>query len=323
MIEDKDRISTRFIDISDIVSESSYWAGQNGNGHVMAADVEKALEQREYRSSMVEDKIQRLIEEGVIMIDSEGSVVGQANGLSIYSIGDYVFGRPSRITCRTAIGRGGIIDIQRETEMGGPIHSKGVMILNGYLTGMYAQDKPLVLSATIAFEQLYEGVEGDSASSTELYTLLSSLANLPIRQEIAVTGSVNQRGEVQPIGGVNRKIEGFFEVCKAKGLNGSQGVMIPHQNVRHLMLKDEVIQAVRDGKFSIWPVKTIDEGIEILTGVPAGERGEDGNYPEGTVHYLVNKKLQGMADSVKDFGTTNGFSPREKKEKIRASMSDG
>lgn len=322
LIEDKDRISTRFIDISDIVSEASYWAGQNGNGYVLAEDVEKALEQKEYRSRMVEDKIQRLIEEGVIMIDAEGSIVGQANGLSIYSIGDYTFGRPSRITCRTAIGRGGIIDIQRETEMGGRIHSKGVMILNGYMTGMYAQDKPLVLSATLAFEQLYEEVEGDSASSTELYTLLSSLANLPIRQEIAITGSVNQRGEIQPIGGVNRKIEGFFEVCKAKGLNGRQGVIIPHQNVRHLMLKDEVIQAVRDGKFSIWPVKTIDKGIEILTGVPAGERGDDGRYAEGTIHYLVNNRLQNMADSVKEFGTTNGFTPREKREKVRASMSD-
>lgn len=323
LIEDKDRISTRFIDISDIISEASYWAGQNGNKHVTARDVDNALEHKEYRSRMIEDKIQRLIEECVIMIDSEGLVTGQANGLSVYSVGDYTFGRPSRITCRTAIGRGGIIDIQRETEMGGPIHSKGVMILNGYLTGTYAQDKPLALSATIAFEQLYEGVEGDSASSTELYTLLSSLSGLPLRQEVAITGSVNQRGEVQPIGGVNRKIEGFFEVCKAKGLNGSQGVMIPHQNVRHLMLKDEVIQAVRDGKFSIWPVATIDEGIEILTGIPAGTRDENGRYPEGTVHYLVNKRLQEMADNIKEFGTTNGFAPKEKREKIRSSMSDG
>ncbi|HPP74789.1 MAG TPA: ATP-dependent protease, partial [Armatimonadota bacterium] len=221
----------------------------------------------------------------------------------------------------TAIGRGGIIDIQRETEMGGKIHSKGVMILNGYLTGQYAQDKPLVLSATIAFEQLYEEVDGDSASSTELYTLLSSLSGLPIKQGIAITGSVNQRGEIQPIGGVNRKIEGFYEVCKAKGLDGSQGVIIPHQNVRHLMLKEEVIQAVRDGKFNIWAIKTIDEGIEILTGVPAGTRSDDGSYPEGTVHYLVDKRLKEMADKVREFGTTDGYMPKERKEAIRASMS--
>jgi lon-related putative ATP-dependent protease len=322
IIEDKERISTKFIDISDIVAESSYWAGTNGHKFVTAADVEKALDEKEYRSRMIEDKIEKLIEEGVIMIDTDGAVAGQANGLSIYSIGDYTFGRPSRITCRTAIGRGGIIDIQRETEMGGRIHSKGVMILNGYLTGQYAQDKPLVLSATIAFEQLYEEVEGDSASSTELYALLSSLADLPLKQDIAITGSVNQWGQIQPIGGVNRKIEGFFEVCKARGLTGNQGVIIPHQNVRHLMLKEEVIQAVQDGKFNVWPITTIDEGIEILTGVPAGKRNKAGGYPEGTVHYLVNRKLKDMADKVKDFGVTNGFTTRDKKEKIKSSMSE-
>lgn len=322
LIEDKERISTKFIEISDIVSEANYWAGQNGNTYVTVEDVNKALKQKEYRSRMIEDKIQRLIEEGVIIIDTEGAAAGQANALSIYSLGDYTFGRPSRITCRTAIGRGGIIDIQRETELGGKIHSKGVMILNGYLTGKYAQDKPLVLSATIAFEQLYEEVEGDSASSTELYTLLSSLSDLPIRQDIAITGSVNQYGQIQPIGGVNRKIEGFYEVCKAKGLNDRQGVIIPHQNIRHLMLKEEVVQAVQDGKFHIWPVTTIDEGIELLTGVPAGERREDGSYPEGTVHYLINRKLQDMANKVKDFGIPDGFVARGKKEEVRASLSE-
>ncbi|MBI2843654.1 MAG: AAA family ATPase [Armatimonadetes bacterium] len=322
LIEDKERMSTKFIDIADLVSEASFWAGRNGNGYVTAEDVERAIEHKEYRSRMVEDKIQRLIEEEVIMIDSAGSVTGQANGLSIYSLGDYTFGRPSRITCRTSVGRGGIIDIQRETEMGGRIHSKGVMILNGYLTGKYAQDKPLTLSATLAFEQLYEEVEGDSASSTELYTLLSSLAELPLRQDVAITGSVNQRGEIQPIGGVNRKIEGFFEVCKARGLTGSQGVIIPHQNVRHLMLKEEVIQAVRDGKFHVWPVRSIDEGIEILTGVPAGEQRADGSYPEDSVHYLVNSRLQDMANKVKEFGVTDGFVPREKKQPVRVSPPD-
>lgn len=316
LIEDKELISTRLSEVADLVSEASYWAGTNGNGFVTAADVDRALEHKDYRSRMVEDKIERLIEEGVILIDTDGAVPGQANGLSIYQLGDHTFGRPSRITCRTAIGRGGIIDIQRETEMGGPIHSKGVMILNGYLTGMYAQDKPLVLSATIAFEQLYEGVEGDSASSTELYALLSSLSGLPLRQDIAITGSVNQKGEIQPIGGVNRKIEGFFEVCKARGLTGTQGVMIPIQNVRHLMLRQEVIDAVSQGKFNIWPITTINEGIELLTGVPGGEPNKDGVYPEGTVHYLVNKRLREMAERVKDFGTTDGFSPRAKREKV-------
>lgn len=317
LIEDKDRVSTKFIDISDIVSEASYWAGQNGNKYVMAEDIDKALEHKEYRSRMIEDKVQKMIEEGIIMIDTDGAVTGQANALSIYSIGDYSFGRPSRITCRTAIGRGGIIDIQRETEMSGRIHSKGVMILSGYMMGRYAQDRPLMLSATIAFEQLYEEVEGDSASSTELYTLLSSLADLPIRQDVAITGSVNQRGDIQPIGGVNRKIEGFYEVCKAQGLTGKQGVIIPHQNVRHLMLKEEVIQAVRDGKFSIWPVTTIDEGIEILTGVPAGKRKEDGSYPQETVHYLVDKKLQNMTEKLKSLSAADGFSPNEKNEIIQ------
>jgi len=313
LVEDKHRVSTKFTEISDLVSEASYWAGRTGNQYVMPEDVEKAIEQKKYRSSMIEEKVQRMIEEGIILIDTEGAVTGQANALSIYALGDYTFGRPSRITCRTSIGRGGVIDIQRETEMAGRIHSKGVMILSGYLTGRYAQDKPLVLSATLAFEQLYEEVEGDSASSTELYALLSSLADLPIRQDIAITGSVNQKGEIQPIGGVNRKIEGFFEVCKAKGVNGSQGVIIPHQNVRHLMLEEEVIQAVRDGKFHVWPVKTVDEGIEILTGVLAGEPSDDGGYPEGTVHYLVDRRLREMAETAKEFGAPEGAARRRKK----------
>lgn len=322
LIEDKDRLSTKFIEISDLVSEASHWAIENGHSLVTASDVQEALEQKEYRSRMIEDKIQRMIEEGVIMIDTEGSVVGQANGLSVYSLGDHAFGRPSRITCRTAIGRGQIIDIQRETEMGGPIHSKGVMILNGYMTGHYAQENPLVLSATIAFEQLYEQVEGDSASSTELYTLLSSLANVAIKQDIAVTGSVNQKGEIQPIGGVNSKIEGFYEVCRAKGFNGNQGVIIPIQNVRHLMLKDDVIRAVHAGSFHIWPVTTIDEGIEILTGVSAGQRKEDGSYPEGTIHYRVHKRLQEMTDSVKAFGVTQNGLTVGKKAKAHTWISE-
>lgn len=315
-IEDKDRLSARLIEIADLVTESSYWAEKEGADLVVAQHVEQAVEHKEYRSKMIEDKIQRLIEEGVIMIDSQGEVVGQTNALSIYSLGDYTFGRPSRITARTAFGRGGIIDIQRETEMSGRIHNKGVMILSGYLHGKYALDKPLTISATIAFEQLYEEVEGDSASSTELYTLLSSLADLPIKQGIAVTGSVNQKGEIQPIGGVNRKIEGFYAVCKALGLTGDQGVIIPVQNVRHLMLKEEVVQAVREGKFSIWPVKTIDEGIELLTGVPAGEMQPDGAYPERTVHFLVDQRLGRFAETAKEFGVPS-LEARKEREKER------
>ena len=314
LIEDKNRLSTRFIDISDIVCESDYWARQDGSELVMGKHVLQALEQREYRSRMIEDKVQSLIEEGTIMIDIEGEIVGQANGLSIYDLGDFSFGRPSKLTARVAAGRGRIIDIQRESEMGGPIHSKGVMILTGYFEGKYAQDKPIAAYMTLAFEQLYDEVEGDSASTTELYVLLSALADTPIKQGIAVTGSVNQHGRIQPIGGVNRKIEGFYETCKAKGLTGDQGVMIPASNVRHLMLKGEVIEAVREDKFNIWAVHTVDEGIEILTGIPAGKMGPDGKYPEGTVHYLVNKRLQEFADTARQYAIpqTPGVSPDDR-----------
>jgi len=303
LIEDKYRLSTRFIDISDIVSESDYWAKQDGSDLVMEEHARQALEQKEYRSRMIEDKVQALVEEGTIMIDAEGEVVGQANGLSIYDLGDFSFGRPSKLTARVAAGRGRIIDIQRESEMGGRIHSKGVMILTGYFEGKYAQDKPIAAYVTLAFEQLYDEVEGDSASSAELYVLLSALAGLPIKQGIAVTGSVNQHGQIQPIGGANRKIEGFFEVCKAKGLIGDQGVMIPASNVRHLMLKPKVVDAVREGRFNIWAIQTVDQGIEILTGMPAGAQGPDGKYPEGSVHYLVNKRLQEFADTARQYAT--------------------
>ena len=315
LIEDKERLSTRFIEISDIISESAYWADHTASEVVMGEHVRLALEQKEYRSRMVEDKVQALIEEGTIMIDTEGAVVGQANALSIYGMGDYSFGRPSRVTARVAAGRGKIIDIQREAEMGGPIHSKGVMILTGYLEGKYASDKPIAATATIAFEQLYEEVEGDSASSTELYVLLSALSGIPIRQEVAVTGSISQRGQVQPIGGVNRKIEGFFEVCKARGLTGSQGIMIPGTNVRHLMLKREVIDAVREGRFNIWAVDSVNQGIEILTGVPAGEQSADGTYPEATVHYAVDKRLRELAQTAREFaGPVPSAAPTDDRE---------
>ena len=245
--------------------------------------------------------MQELFDDGTIMVDTEGAEVGQINGLSVITLGDYTFGRPSRVTARVYLGRGGMVNIEREVKLSGPIHDKGVLILTGYLGGKFAHDKPLSFSASICFEQSYDGVEGDSASSTELYALLSALSGLPLKQGIAVTGSVNQLGKVQPIGGVNYKIEGFYAVCKARGLTGEQGVMIPKTNERHLMLKDEVVEAVREGRFHIWSVETIDQGIEILTGIPAGERLPEGGYPEGSINNLVDRKLLEMVEHMKRF----------------------
>lgn len=314
LIEDKHRLSSKFIEVADVISESAYWASRAEDTLIRGEHVTQALDQKEYRSRMIEDKIQALIEEGTIMIDVSGSAIGQANALSVYDMGDRAFGRPSRVTARVAAGRGKLIDIQRESEMGGKIHSKGVMILTGYLEGKYAFKKPIAMLATLAFEQLYEEIEGDSASSTELYVLLSALSGLPIKQSIAVTGSVNQFGQIQPIGGANAKIEGFYEVCKAKGLDGEQGVVIPSTNVRHLMLKPEVVDAVREEKFHIWAIETVDQGIELLTGVSAGEQQSDGSYPEGTVHYLVNQRLRTLTEAVREFGVTPVMSTKEEHE---------
>ena len=298
------KISTRFHIIADVIREANYWAEKEGKKVVCREHVEKAVHERFERVSLIEDKIQELIEEGTIMIDTEGKVIGQVNGLSIYDMGQFAFGKPTRITARTAVGRAGVINIEREADLSGRTHNKGVLILGGYLRGKYAQNKPFSLSASIAFEQSYSGVDGDSASSTEVYAILSSLAQLPLRQDIAVTGSINQKGEIQPIGGVNEKIEGFFDVCKAKGLTGTQGVIIPSQNVQNLMLRLDVVEAVADGKFHIYPIKTLDEGIEILTGLRAGKRAKDGDFEEGTVNFLVDQELQRLAKSWKDFGTT-------------------
>ncbi|MEO0102266.1 MAG: ATP-binding protein, partial [candidate division WOR-3 bacterium] len=297
----RNKLSARFNIIADILKEASYWAKKGGKDKVSAEEVKKAIEHRQFRSRLIEEKIQEMIDEGTLMIDTEGKVIGQVNGLSIYDTGEYAFGRPTRITARTAMGTQGIIDIEREAELSGKIHSKGVLILSGYLRYKYAQEHPLIMSASICFEQSYSGVEGDSASSAELCCLLSALSGLPLRQDIAITGSVNQKGEIQPIGGVNEKIEGFFEVCKKRGLKGTEGVIIPERNLEDLMLKEEVISACREGKFHIYAVKMIDEAIEILTGVPVGERDEKGNYPEGTVNYLVAKKLKEYALKYKEF----------------------
>jgi len=295
------KISTRFHLVADIIRESSYWAAKAGKSEVGRGDVETAIRERLGRVSLIEDKIQEMIEEGTIMIDTAGSVVGQVNGLSVYDMGEYMFGKPTRITARTAMGRAGVINIEREADMSGPTHNKGVLILAGYLRGQYATDKPFALDASIAFEQSYAGVDGDSASSTEVYAILSSLSGLPLRQDVAVTGSLNQKGEIQPIGGVNEKIEGFFDVCRAVGLSGTQGVIIPRRNVENLMLRQDVVEAVKQQKFHIYPVETISQGIEILTGIEAGQRGKDGAYEEGTVNWRVDKELTRLAERWKAF----------------------
>ena len=260
---------------------------------------------------MIQEKIQEMITRNFFLIDTETEKVGQINGLSVASLGDFAFGMPSRVTVSIGLGKEGIIDIEREAKMGGPIHTKGVLILSGYLNEKYAKDKPLSLTARLVFEQNYEGVEGDSASSTELYSILSNLSGLPIKQSIAVTGSVNQKGEVQAIGGVNEKIEGYFEVCKAKGLSGKQGVMIPASNVQNLMLKEEVVAAVNEGKFHIYSAKTIDEGIETLTGAKAGVTGEDGNFEEGSVNALVDKRFREMAKKLAEYSAFAGEAKRK------------
>ncbi len=304
LLEHKQKLSTRFSEIADLVTEANYWAGKEGSDVVLDRHVTKAIEAKTYRSNLIQEKVQELIQDNTVLIRTEGAVVGQVNGLSIIDLGDYHFGRPSRISARTYLGSEGIVNIEREIEMSGRIHSKGVMILSNFLSARYAQDFPISLSASITFEQTYDEVEGDSASSTELYALLSSLSGLPIKQNLAVTGAVDQYGEIQPVGGVSRKIEGFFDICKGRGLTGDQGVIIPRRNVANLVLRDDVVEAVEAGKFHIYAVDHVDQGIELLTGVPAGERRPDGTWPEGTVNYLVDKKLREYATRMKEFGKT-------------------
>lgn len=288
---DKEKLSTQFSEIGQIVGEASTWAKLDKSKVVTKKYVQKAFDERIERIKKYDTKYLQMIKEGALLINTSGYKIGQINGLTVITIGDYSFGKPSKITASTYLGKDGVINIEREVQMSGSSHSKGVMILTGYLGEMFAQDKPLSLTASICFEQLYGGVDGDSASSTEAYAILSSLSEIPINQSIAVTGSVNQKGEIQPIGGVNEKIEGFFQICKMRGLNGEQGVMIPAQNVRNLHLNDDVIDAVKQGKFHIYAINTIDEGIEILTGVPAGKKDKNGKFPAGTINYLANEKL--------------------------------
>ena len=292
------KLSTRFNEVVELLCEADVWASVDNSQVVTAEHIKKAIDQKRYRSNKYEEKLREMFADGTLLIDTQGSKVGQVNGLAVLSVGEYLFGKPSRITANTFIGKSGVVNIERETKISGSSHTKGVLILSGYLGEKYAQGYPLAVTASLTFEQLYEGVDGDSASSTELYAILSSLSGVPIKQSIAVTGSVNQKAEIQPIGGATEKIEGYFAVCKLKGLTGDQGVMIPYQNIHNLNLDDEVIDAVRNKQFHIYAVKTVDEGIEVLTGMPAGQIHADGSYPEGTIHSLVSKKLKKYTETL-------------------------
>ncbi len=298
---DGEKLSAQIGLVADIIREANYWASNDGSEHIDVAHVEQAIEKQIRRSSRLRDRLQEEILRETILIDTEGEQIGQVNGLSVIALGGFAFGRPSRITARLSLGSGKVIDIEREVELGGPIHSKGVLILSSYLASQYASDRPLSLSASLVFEQSYGGVEGDSASCAELCALLSSLAEAPIKQSLAITGSVSQRGQVQGIGGVNQKIEGFFDICRARGLKGDQGILIPASNVKHLMLREDVRKAVGERQFHIYPVETIDECMEILTGISAGQRDSQGEFPKGSINQRVTARLLDLADKRRSF----------------------
>ena len=312
-VSDKGKLSTRFGDMRELLLEADHWARQEGVTEIGRLQIQRAVEEKKFRSNLLDDRLRKHIVEGTLLIDVDGLSVGQVNGLAVLSLGDYSFGKPCRITAQTFMGEQGVINIERESKLSGNIHDKGVLILQGYLGGLYAQKNPLTLSASICFEQSYSGIDGDSASSTELYAILSSLSGLPISQGLAVTGSVNQRGEIQPIGGVNEKIEGYFEICKEKKkLNGEQGVLIPIQNVKNLVLREEVIQAVKEGKFKIYPIKNINEGISVLTGIEAGERDSvTDEFPEESVHGKVQFKLNQMFENLTNLRRSEESEDRE------------
>jgi len=309
----KKKITAQFERIADLIRESDLKARQQNASTVSGNHVQEAHADRIERVNMVEEKIHEFIADGLLMIDTDGERVGQINGLSVYTLPEFSFGRPSRITAKISMGKSGIINIEREAELSGNSYNKGVLILAGFLRDRFAQDKPLNLSASITFEQSYTGVDGDSASSTELYALFSALSGKPIDQGVAVTGSVNQHGEIQPIGGVNQKIEGFFKVCQTQGLTGKQGVMIPRRNLGDLVLNTEVLEAAQKGIFHIWAVDNVDQGIELLTGVPAGERDDEGAFPEGTINYLVDTRLDELSRGMKEFEASGPEEP-EKEE---------
>lgn len=302
LVEDKSKLTTRFNDIVEILCEACMWAQDDGAKFVKAKHVKQAITEKAARCDRVDKKMLEMLEDGTIMVATDGEQIGQINGLTVMDMGDYSFGKPSRITASTYIGESGIVNVEREVDLSGTSHSKGVLILSGYIGQKFAQDFPLSLTASLCFEQLYGGVDGDSASSAELYAILSSLSEVPIKQFLAVTGSVNQKGEIQPVGGVSYKIEGFFELCRKRGLDGKHGVIIPHQNVKNLVLNDDIIEAVRKKLFHIYPVSTIDQGIQLLTGMEAGEKNSDGSYKKGTINYLVSKKLELYARTVMNGG---------------------
>ncbi|OPY01128.1 MAG: Lon protease [Syntrophorhabdus sp. PtaB.Bin184] len=309
----QDKLSTRFGDIADLIRESHYWAKKEGVERVSAAHVTRAVKEKIYRVNRIEERLQEMMLEDTLIVNTAGEKVGQVNGLAVLDIGDYAFGKPSRITAKTYMGRAGVVNLERETKMSGKIHEKAILIITSYLGGKYAVNKPISLSASITFEQLYEMVEGDSATCAELYALLSSISGVPLKQSFAVTGSMDQNGDVQPIGGVNQKIEGFFHLCRMRGLDGSQGVIIPKRNARNLVLSDDVIEAVQKGLFNVYTIDRMEEGLEILTGMPAGEPGTDGTYPEGTLNHLVEKRLTEISEMMEK-KKGNGEEGREKRD---------
>ncbi|MDA8084258.1 MAG: ATP-binding protein [Nitrospiraceae bacterium] len=300
LADHQEKLSSRFSDIADVVREANYWAKKAGSAVVTDDHVEQALREKVFRTNRIEERLQEMIVEGTIIVDTAGEKVGQINGLAVLGLGDYQFGKPSRITARTYTGKSGVVNIERETKMSGRIHDKAVLIISHYINSTFAWKKPISFSASITFEQLYDMVEGDSASCAELFAILSSLAGVPLKQYIAVTGSMDQNGDVQPIGGINEKIEGFFDLCKVRGLDGTQGIVMPRKNVRNLMIKKEVVDAVKDGKFFIYPIDRVEEGLQIFTGLHAGVRSEDGTFPEGTLYHLVEKRLAEIAAAMKD-----------------------
>ncbi|MEW6002960.1 MAG: ATP-binding protein [Nitrospirota bacterium] len=298
LAEHQNKLSLKFSDITDTIREASFWASKINCDVVTKEHVQRAIDEKIYRTNRIEERLREMILEGTIIVDTLGAKVGQVNGLAVIDLGDYSFGKPSRITARTYTGKAGVVNIEREIKMSGRIHEKAILIITNYIGSRYATKRPISLSASITFEQLYEMVEGDSASCAELYALLSSIAGISLKQNIAITGSMDQNGEVQPVGGINEKIEGFFDLCKFKGFSGDQGVIIPKRNVKNLMLKDSVIEAVKERKFFIYPIEKVDEGLEIITGVPVGELRPDGTYPEGTVNYLVMKRLEEISEAL-------------------------
>jgi lon-related putative ATP-dependent protease len=314
MVSDREKLSTERESIQDLLKEANYFAGKEDSEVIKADHVQQAIDGQIHRADRIREKIQEMILRETLRIDTEGEAVGQVNGLSVLSLSNFRFGRPNRITARVRMGKGKVMDIEREVDLGGPVHSKGVLILSGFLGSRYAEETPLSLSASLVFEQSYSGIEGDSASSAELYALLSAIAEVPIQQNLAVTGSVDQHGQVQAIGGVNEKVEGFYDICQARGLTGDQGVLIPASNQKHLMLRQDVIEAVQEGSFHIYPVETVDQGIELITGMKAGARDEEGEYPEDSFNYAVEKRLEELAEKRSEFGKKDKNDEKEEQE---------